>query len=140
MKIQVSTVPPLQMILNLHYSTDLLFGSHKLHRPNRFTLSKVCTGFARSSPSRSRCIYGCDTLRCSCCLRYPYRVMPPRACTPTGSEENTPRPPTEWSSEHPRTWRSVMDVVGSAAMLAITNCLRVLQQDDGVKVSITMFY
>lgn len=33
-----------------------------------------------------------------------------------------------------------MDVVGSAAMLAITNCLRVLQQDDGVKVSITMFY
>ena len=21
--------------------------------------------------SRSRCIYGCDTLRCSCCLRHP---------------------------------------------------------------------
>ena len=24
----------------------------------------------------SRCIYGCDTVRCSCCLRHPYGVMP----------------------------------------------------------------
>ena len=39
-------------------------------------LSKVRTGFARSRPSRSRCIYGCDTVCCSRCLRRPYGVTP----------------------------------------------------------------
>ena len=38
-------------------------------------LSKVRTGFARTEPGRSRCIYGCDISR-SCCLRHPYGVMP----------------------------------------------------------------
>ena len=34
------------------------------------------TEFARSGPSRSRCIYGCEPVHCSCSSSHPYRVMP----------------------------------------------------------------
>ena len=62
-------------------------------------LSKVRTGFARSRPSRSCCIYGCDTLRCSCCLRHPYGVMPRGLYTDSVVvTSNTSRPPPAWRS------------------------------------------
>ena len=72
-----------------------------------------------ASASSSRCIYGCNALRCPSCLRHPYRVMPRGLYTfSTRITTNTTVPPTEWTSVLPSARRSSPDVVGSAAMSA----------------------
>ena len=61
-------------------------------------LSKVRTGVRRSRSSSSRCIYGCAIVRCLCCLRHPYRVMPRGLYTAnTVATSNTSSASAAWS-------------------------------------------
>ena len=86
-----------------------------------------------AEPSRSRCIYDRETVRSSCCLRHPYRVMPRGLYTFSAVITSNTSRPTPGVQEVAPKLAELGGIRLSCCVCQQAHCRHVQQQDDDGK-------